>query len=63
MSQRRSQRRGEAAAGRGSQGSTSADGEVQIGLNDLVLGSGPGAPQYGRIFFAGSFAPFLYTIR
>ena len=23
---------------------------VRIGLNDLILGSGPGAPQYGRVF-------------
>ena len=51
MSQRRSQRTGAAAAeGEGSQGPTSADGEVRIGLNDLILGSGPGAPQYGRVF-------------
>ena len=51
MSQRRSQRGGAAAAeGGGSQGPTSADGEVRIGLNDLVLGNCPGAPQYGRVF-------------
>ena len=51
MSQRRSQRGGAAAAeGGGSQGPTSADGEVRIGLNDLILGIGPGAPQYGRVF-------------
>ena len=46
MSQRRSQRGGAAAAeGGGSQGPTSADGGVRIGLNDLILGNGPGAPQ------------------
>ena len=51
MSQRRSQRGGAAAAeGGGSQGPTSADDEVRIGLNDLILGNGPGAPQYGRVF-------------
>ena len=51
MSQRRSQRGGAAAAeGGGSQGSTSADDEVRIGLNYLILGNGPGAPQYGRDF-------------
>ena len=51
MSQSRSQRGGAAAAeGGGSQGPTSADREVRIGLNDLILGNGPGAPQYGRVF-------------
>ena len=51
MSQRHSQRRGAAAAaGEGSQSSTSADDEVRIGLNDLIFGNGPGAPQYGRFF-------------
>ena len=51
MSQRRPQPEGAAAAeGGGSQGPTSADGEVRIGLNDLILGNGPGAPQYGRVF-------------
>ena len=51
MSQRPSQRGGAAAAeGGGSQGSTSADGEVRIELNDLILVNGPGAPQYGRVF-------------
>ena len=51
MFQRRSERREAAAAeGGGSQGPTSADVEVRIGLNDLILGSGPGAPQYGRAF-------------
>ena len=51
MSQRRSQRGG-AAAGEGgrSQGPTSADGEVRIGLNGLILGNGPGARQYGWVF-------------
>ena len=39
-----------AAEGGGSQGPTSADGEVRIGLNDIILGNGPGAPQYGRVF-------------
>ena len=61
MSQRGSQRGGAAAAeGRGSQGSTSADCEVRIGLNDLIMGNGPGAPQYGRFFSqAASFC--FYT--
>ena len=51
MSQRRSQRGGAAAAeGGGSQGPTSADGEVRIGLNDPILANGPGAPQHGWVF-------------
>ena len=51
MSQRCSQSGGAAAAeGGGSQGPPSADGEARIGLNDLILGNGPGAPQYGRVF-------------
>ena len=51
MFQRRSQRGGAAAAvGGGSQGPTSAGGEVRIGLDDLKLGNGPGAPQHGRVF-------------
>ena len=52
MSQRRFQRGGAASAaeGGGSQGSTCADGEVRIGLNDQILGNDPGASQYGRVF-------------
>ena len=51
MSQRRSQLGVAAAAeGGGSQGTTSADGEVRIGLNDLILGNRPCALQYGRVF-------------
>ena len=50
MSRHRSQRGGDVAAGGGSSGSTSADGEVRVGLTDLILGNGPEAPQYGRVF-------------
>ena len=50
MFQNRSQRRGGIAAGGGSLGSTSADGEVQVGLTDLILGNGPEALRYGRVF-------------
>ena len=61
MSQRRSQHGGVAAAeGGGSQGPTSADGEVRIGLNDLILGNGPGAPHYGRFFSQAALLRF-YT--
>ena len=61
MSQRRSQRGGAAAAeGGGSQGPTSADGEVLIELNDPILGNGPGAPQYGRVFLQAASLLF-YT--
>ena len=52
MSQHRSQRGGGVAAGGGSPGSTSADGEVRVGLTDLILGNGPEAPQYGNVFAA-----------
>ena len=62
MSQRPSQGGGAAAEeGEGSQGPTSADGEVRIGLNDLILVNGPGAPRTG--FLTGSVAPLLYPIR
>ena len=50
MSQHRSQGGGGAAAGGVSLGSTSADGELRVGLTDLILGNGPEAPQYGRVF-------------
>ena len=50
MAQHRSQRGGGAVAGGGSSGSTSADGEVRVGLTDLIVGKGPEAPQYGRVF-------------
>ena len=50
MSQRHSQRgRAAAAGGGGSQGPTSADDNARIGLNDLILENGPGAPPYGRV--------------
>ena len=59
MSQRRSQRREAAAAdSRRSQVSTSADGEVRIGLNNLILGNGPGALQYGRFFLQAASLRF-----
>ena len=59
MSQRRALRGGAALAEGGrSQGPTSAHGEVRIGLNDLILGNGPGAPQYGRVFSQASSLRF-----
>ena len=62
MSQHRSQRGGGVAAGGGSPGSTSADGEVRVGLTDLILGNGPEAPQYGSVF-AGSVTAFFHALR
>ena len=50
MSEHRAQRRGGVAAGGDSPGSTFADGEVRVGLTDLILGNGPEAPQYSRVF-------------
>ena len=50
MSQHRSKREGDAAAGGGSPGSTSAHIEVRVGLTDFILGNGPEALQYGRVF-------------
>ena len=58
MSEHRAQRRGGVAAGGGSPGSTSADGEVRVGLTDLILGNGPEAPQYGNNVFAASLRFF-----
>ena len=49
MSQHRSQRGGGAAVGGGVPGSTSADGEVRVGLTDVILENGPEDPQYGRV--------------
>lgn len=60
MSQRRSQRGGEGGKGGGSQASTSADDEVWVGLNDLILVNGPGAAQYGRYFLQAA-SRRLYT--
>ena len=66
MSQRRFQRGGAAAAeGGGSQGPTSADGEVRTGLNGLILRNGSGDPQYGRVFSQAASLRFYtqYTER
>ena len=49
MSHHRSQRGGGAAVGGGVPGSTSADGEVRVGLTDVILENGPEDPQYGRV--------------
>ena len=50
MSQHRSQRGGGAATGGDSPGFTSADGEVRVGLTDLILGNGTEAALYGEVF-------------
>ena len=50
ISQHLSWRGGGVAAGGGSPGSTSANSEVGVGFTDLILGNGPEAPQYGRVF-------------
>ena len=63
MSQHRSKRGGVVAAGGGSPGSMSADGEVRVGLTDLILGNGPKAPQYGSVFSQGSVAAVFHAIR
>ena len=62
MSQHRSQREEGVSAGGDSPGSTSADGEVRVGLTDVIFGNGPEAPQYGRVF-AGSVIVFFRAIR
>ena len=54
MSQHRSKREGDAAAGGGSPGSTSAHIEVRVGLTDFILGNGPEATQYGRVLSQAS---------
>ena len=59
MSQHRSQRGGGVAAGGGSPGSTSADGEVRVGLTDLILGKGPEAPQYVKVFSQAGSLRFI----
>ena len=59
MSQHRSQRGGGTAAGGGSPGSKSADGEVRVGLTELILGNGPEAPQYGRVFSQAAWLRFF----
>ena len=49
MSHNRSQLGGNVPAGGGLPGSTSADGEVRVGLTNLILGNGPEARQYGHL--------------
>ena len=58
MSQHRSQRGGGVAAGGDSPGYTFADGEVRVGLTNLILGNGPEAPQYGSVFASSVAAVF-----
>ena len=59
MSQHRFQRGGDLAAGGVSPDSTSAADDVRVGLTDLILGNGPEAPQYGRVFSQAASLRFL----
>ena len=49
-------------ARRGAAGSSNAaaDGEVRVGLSDLVLGGAPKVPEYGRTFSQANSLKF-YT--
>ena len=45
---------------RGTGATATADGEAQVGFTDLILGNGPKAPEYGRVFSQASSLQF-YT--
>ena len=58
MSQHRFQGGGGVAAGGGSPGSTSANGEVRVGLTDLIFENGPDAPSMAEFSQAASLRFF-----
>ena len=51
-------------ARRGAAGSSNAtaDGEVRVGLADLVLGGALKVPEYGRTFSAGELVEILHEL-